>query len=355
MNNMLDNASASRPYLWAVELFAEKSLELFSNQESAGRLGMESARAVELAGEQLASAIAPGYGVLFCNTATDALRAAVCVSSKFMKNRISLTTKAEHPALLHALKDHSEVQFCKINKNGKVSFPTDVQPGLFAIHHVNAETGIVQDPEELRKQLPEQTVFLLDTTQSVCRIPVPGNAADFLTVSGCKIGAPCGAALLYRKRFEKEVKALRLEKHGIGRCVPAAAVVLAEVIAKGISNLPERISHAEKLRALLREGVSGLKVHFTAEGVESSPWINHLMLPGYQGGILVRMFQERGITVAAGSACSSETPEPSTVLRAMGFSAAEAYSALRVSFSDDTTPEEVLFFTNTLHELLKNY
>ena len=148
---------------------------------------------------------------------------------------------------------------------------------------------------------------------------------------------------------------MRLEKHGVGRCVPAAAVVLAEAVERGISDLPKRMEHAKKLQNLLRESLADLKIRFTAGNLPSSPWITHMMLPGYQGGILVRMFQERKITVAAGSACSSETPEPSAVLRAMGYSAAEAYSALRISFFDDTTADEVLFFANTLHELLKNY
>lgn len=352
MNNMLDNAAACRPYPWAAELFAEKSLELFANQESAGDLGVKSAKAVELAGEQLASALAPGYGVLFCNTGTDALRAAAAALGT-QKELHSLTTKAEHPALLHALNDFTNVQYSKIGKDGTIQLPPDVKADVFAVHHVNAETGIVQDAAALKKELPGETVFLLDTTQSVCKIPVPVGVADFLTVSGCKIGAPFGAALLYKKRFEKQIRGLRLEKHGVGRCVPAGAIVLAECVSRGLGSLEERMAHAEKLQNLLRENLADLKVRFTAE--HGSPWITHLMLPGYQGGILVRMFQEKGITVAAGSACSSETPEPSAVLRAMGYSAAEAYSALRVSFFDDTTPEEVLFFANTLHELLKNY
>ena len=354
MNNMLDNAAACRPCQWAVELFAEKSLELFANQESAGSLGTVAAKAVEQAEDQLSGALAPGYGVFFCNTATDALRTAAAVLKELRITR-ALTTKAEHPALLHALDDFSEVQYCKTGKNGSVQLPEGSKPEVFAVHHVNAETGIIQAPGVLKKNLPENTVFLLDTTQSVCKIPVPGNIADFMTVSGCKIGAPCGAALLYRKRFEKQIHALRLEKHGVGRCVPAAAVVLAEVAAKGINHLSCRMTHAKKLQELLINALCDLNIHFTAKGIPSSPWITHLMLPGYQGGILVRMFQERGITVAAGSACSSETPEPSAVLRAMGYSAAEAYSALRISFFDDTTQEEVLFFANTLHELLKNY
>lgn len=355
MNNMLDNAAACRPYNWAAELFAEKSLELFANQESAGSAGVRSAKAVEVAGEKILSAIAPGYGILFCNTATDALRAAVCTVASLRKNTVSLTTRSEHPALLHALQESSSVQFCKMGKSGRLEFPEEVKADLFAVHHVNAETGILQDPVALKEHLPEKTLFLLDTTQSVCKVPILAKNADFLTISGCKIGAPCGAALIYRKTYEKQVRNLRFERHGIGRCVPAAAVVLGEVIEKGIAHLSARMEHVIGLQNLLRRELSDLKVHFTAENLPSSPWITHILLPGYQGGILVRMFEERGITVAAGSACSSETPEPSPVLRAMGYTAAEAYSALRVSFFDDTTQEEVLFFANTLHELLKNY
>ena len=355
MYNMLDNAASCRPYPWAAELFAEKSMELYANQESAGESGVRSAKAVELAGEQLASAIAPGFGVFFCNTGTDALRLAARAVLESRREAVSLTTKAEHPALLHALEEHSAVKYCKMEKNGQVQFPSEIHADFAAVHHVNAETGIVQDPEVWKKHLPGECLFLLDTTQSACKIPIPAGTLDFLTVSGSKIGAPCGAALLYRKRYEKQIRSLRLEQHGIGRCIPAAAIVLAEAVSKGVSDLSRRMAHAEKLNGLLRNALADLNVKFTADGAESSPWISHFLLPGYQGGILVRMFQGKGITVAAGSACSSEDGGPSPVLRAMGYSPEEAYSALRVSFFDDTTPEEVLFFANTLHELLKNY
>ena len=355
MNYMFDNAAACRPFPWAAELFAEKSLELFANQESSGKLGTVSANAVKAAEEQISAAAAPGYGVLFCNTGTDAIRAAVCAALSGKQNPRSLTTKGEHPSLLRILEEKTQTQYCRLSRKGKIQILPDSVPHLFAVHHVNSETGVIQNPEELKKQLPEQTVFLLDTTQSFCKIPVPGTVPDFLTVSGCKIGAPCGAALLYRKTFEKQVLSLRQKDHGIGRCVPAAAAVLGEVVSRGIADLERNRKNAEKLRKLLRESLSELPVEFTADTEDSSPWIVHFLLPGYQGGILVRMLNERGITAAAGSACSSETPEPSAVLLAMGYSSAEAYSALRISFSPCNTEEEILFFANTLHDLLKNY
>ena len=355
MNIMLDNAAACRPYSWAAELFAEKCRSLYANQESAGKLGVESAKAVAEAADRLSSVLAPGYGVMFCNTGTDALRAAVFAALSGKRNPVSLTTRAEHPALLRALAAFPGTEYCRVGRTGAITIPGDCVPDFFAVHHVNAETGILQDFAVLKKQLPEKTVFLLDTTQSVCKVSLPETLPDFLTISGCKVGAPCGAALLYRKSFEKKIRALRLEEHGIGRCVPAAAVVLSETVVRGVSRLRERYSHAERLNRILRDRLSGLQIRFTAENVPASPWILHFMLSGREGGILVRMLQERGITVAAGSACSSETPKPSAVLTAMGFSARESYSALRVSFFDDTTEEDVLIFANTLHEVLKNY
>lgn len=355
MNIMLDNAAACRPYSFAAGLFAEKCREFYANQESAGKLGTESAKAVKNAADRLASALAPGYEVMFCNTGTDALRAAVHAALSGRKSSSVLTSGMEHPALLKALEQYSKPVFCGVGRNGELRLPEGAAPDLLAVHHVNAETGIVQDPAALKRALPEETVFLLDTTQSVCKIPVDGTVPDLLTVSGCKVGAPCGAALLYRKEFAGKIRSLRLEEHGIGRCVPAAAVVLAETVVHGIAGLRERLAHAERLNRLLRELLSDLKIRFTAEHADSSPWILHFTLPGFEGGILVRMLHDRGITAAAGSACSSETPKPSAVLSAMGYSAKEAYSALRISFFDDTTEEDVLFFANTLHEVLKNY
>ena len=83
--------------------------------------------------------------------------------------------------------------------------------------------------------------------------------------------------------------------------------------------------------------------------------ILHLLLPGYQSGVLVRMFSAENIMLSAGSACQSETDEPSFILQALNFSKTDAFSGLRLSFSAENTLEEAGQFLLTMDKILRNY
>jgi len=79
------------------------------------------------------------------------------------------------------------------------------------------------------------------------------------------------------------------------------------------------------------------------------------MLPGIETGVLVRMLSEAGVLVAAGSACSSESGEPSAALLALGFRRNEAWSGLRVSIGPDTDAKDAEKFIEALRNVLQNW
>ena len=87
----------------------------------------------------------------------------------------------------------------------------------------------------------------------------------------------------------------------------------------------------------------------------ASPYILHAMFPGVESGVLVRMLSEAGVMVAAGSACSSETGEPSAALRALGFRGRDVWSGLRVSLSPESTADDAKKFVEALRNVLKNW
>ena len=70
---------------------------------------------------------------------------------------------------------------------------------------------------------------------------------------------------------------------------------------------------------------------------------------------MVRFLSQYSILSASGSACAAESTEPSLVLKSVGFSKEEAFSGLRLSFSWNTTSEDVEKFFNTLEDILKKY
>ena len=99
----------------------------------------------------------------------------------------------------------------------------------------------------------------------------------------------------------------------------------------------------------------GGKIRCTVPPELASPYLLHLFLPGLQSGVLVRMLSAAGVMTAAGSACASESPDPSAALRAIGFDRNDAYSGLRIGFGFDSTPEEAKKLVEALKDALKNY
>ena len=69
----------------------------------------------------------------------------------------------------------------------------------------------------------------------------------------------------------------------------------------------------------------------------------------------MRILGSEGISVAAGSACAAETRTPSETLTAMGYGRNLAFSALRLSFWDTTTEQEIEQFKKVFNQSLKNY
>ena len=80
-----------------------------------------------------------------------------------------------------------------------------------------------------------------------------------------------------------------------------------------------------------------------------------MTLPGVETGVLVRMLSEAGIMAAAGSACSSESREPSPALLAIGFRRADAWSGLRVSLGPDSSGGDAEKLIKAVRNVLKNW
>ena len=74
------------------------------------------------------------------------------------------------------------------------------------------------------------------------------------------------------------------------------------------------------------------------------------MIPGIDGERMVMLLDEHGIEVATGAACSAQSDSPSTVIRALGKTAEEANTVLRVSMGIGTSEESVTKLLEVLPE-----
>ena len=110
-----------------------------------------------------------------------------------------------------------------------------------------------------------------------------------------------------------------------------------------------------QLNKLLRQGIQRLNLSATIPEEYASPYILHLIARGYQGGVLVRLMSEEGILISSGSACASETRDPSPALTALGYKRNDAFAGLRISFGFHTTENDVKILLSSLEKVLKKY
>ena len=376
MQIYLDNASSVPCTKSVLERFSFLCTEYFANQESLSFQGRRSFSAVKEAQEKVFNLLtgeSPSQGgVLSGNTGSCVLNAAAEGVGNLLNGGI-VTTEAEHPALLSSLKRvsarrHIPLFLCPLCRDGSLdlnsleSLLKREKIALLAVHHIQSETGRIQDLVSVRTLLDSfapSAFFLADTIQSAGKYPLPWKEAklDLAFVSGQKLGSPGGAFLLYRKNLGKILSALRTTEHLPGRSIPANILLLGEILEKLLPDMDKNLGEAEECKKELLDAVKNLEIPFvpTVPQKSASSYILHFLTAPYQGAILTRMLAQEGISVAPGSACSSESGEPSRTLKCMGIAKDALYGALRISFWLHNTAEEVRHLANSLKACTAKY
>ena len=365
----LDNAAATPPEAERLQEYALLSRDYYANSESSHAAGRASKEFQDKCAEQLCRAIGgdeKNACVLWTNSGTESANAALALP--MFRKSVIVTTKAEHPSILAAAeRSGSEIRYAGLSSDGEINIDSlseilDTSVRLLAIHHVQSETGRIQDIAKISSLLKEKApraVFLVDTIQSLCKISVPvgEDGPGMLLLSGCKIGSPAGGAVMAAPGFADEFKKLRFQEHLVSRVNPAVSAVLARQVHY-LSGEREKIyGKAKELSTVLRQALESLGKECvpTVPPEKASPFIVHARFPGREGAVLARMLSAKGIMVSAGSACSAESGGPSKALAAMGFTGQDAYSALRISLWKENTLNDINIFIDALKESLKNY
>ncbi|QSH42300.1 aminotransferase class V-fold PLP-dependent enzyme [Lentisphaerota bacterium ZTH] len=371
-----DNAASAVPDSHILGISYEYASRWYANQEAAHDLAYELRQLLSDAADRISKALTGNVEeVFFGSCGTDLFR--LLSSFEYFKDGNILTTELEHPALHAAMqRTGAEVRVLRL-KNGRIDLEhlkqeADRNTRLLAIHHVQSETGIIQDlaaiGEAFRKSAP-QALFLADTIQSAGKIPIPWEKSglDIISTSGHKLGSPGGAALVMRKNSQQAAKlaawleSCRKEQYLAGRPEPSAAITLSRCIEKRCLEMKASFKKMQQINDFLRKGLSRKplpnhqKIKYTASPENSSPYILHFIAPGYQSGVLVRMLSKHGVYFSAGSACQAETDRPSQALTALGFNRSDAFSGIRLSFSPQSTMREAERFIEIFLMALKEY
>ena len=289
------------------------------------------------------------------------------------KHRHIVTCEVEHAAILNPLKQLETLGFHVDYLPGddagrvdpkKVGSVLTESTTLVTIQHANSEVGTLQDISEIANRAQKTGVlFHTDAVQIVGNMAVNVNSfpVDLLSFSSHKIYGPKGVGALFVKRgtpaLFSPVCGGGQEKKRRGGTENVPVIVgfgkACQIARDRINN--GRLEELTKLRVLLRKRIDDVipNVEYFGCGKNHLPNTLSCGFEGADGEALMIALDMGGISVSAGSACSSGTSMPSKVLSAMGLPLSKINSSLRFSLRWINTFEDIDFAVKILAKAVR--
>ncbi len=316
---------------------------------------------VENARDRVAALIGvPARSVIFTSGGTEANNLAILGAAEGIGRRRKIVSSAiEHSSLLAPLSHLEAHGFDAVrvmpDRDGRlvpeqVVAAIDDQTALVTLGLANAETGAVQQVSLVAEAAAGAGArFHVDAAQAAGRIALKAEElrCDLMTLSAHKIGGPAGAGALYVRSgvtLEPQIMGGSQEsgfRAGTPNLIGTVGFgAAAEETARVIGAESARVAAlADVLRDRLNAAIPGLR--FNGPQFDRIRNTLNVTFPGVIGESLLIALDLEGVEVSMGSACAAGAVEPSHVLIAMGRSAAEARSSLRLSLGWTTTAEEI--------------
>ncbi len=376
MEVYLDNSATTMCYPEVGELVYNVMCRDYGNPSSMHRKGVQAEHYVRKSGETIARLLKVNAKEIFFTsggTESDNLALIGCARANRRSGNHLITSSVEHPAILNTMRYLEEeegfrVTYLPVDEYGMIRLdalkealcPETI---LVSVMYVNNEVGTVQPVQEaarIAKQYKPSVLVHTDAVQGFgkYRIWPKRMGIDLLTASGHKIHGPKGVGFLY---VDSRIK-IRPIMFGGGQQkdlrsgtenVPGIAGLglASEMIYRDLDRKTETM---RQLKAYLLDGLSKIehtKVHgFTDEN--SAPHIVSAGFAGVRSEVLLHALEDKGICVSSGSACASNHPAVSGVLKGIGASREYLDSTLRFSMSEFTTKEEIDYTLETLYNCI---
>ncbi len=341
-----------------------QSHDLCGNPSSTGHAFGRRARAlVESARRQVAQLLnARPETIVWTSGATESNNLALLGAARFNASRGKhiVSARTEHKAVLDPLKrlerEGFSVTYLTPDRGGIVH-PEQVVEALrpdtllVSLMHVNNETGVVQDIGAVGAACRQRGIlFHVDAAQSAGKVPIDVEAlgVDLMSLTAHKVYGPKGVGALYLRRRPPLGLTPLIEGGGQEGGLRSGTLATHQIAGMGLAfELAASEGAADSARvAALRErlwqGIGTVGgVRLNGHPQQRIAGVLNVAFSDVEGESL--QFSLRDLAVSAGAACSSESEEPSYVLRALGLSDAEARSSLRFSLGRFSTEADVDF------------
>src|SRR3989344_725416 len=336
---------------------------VYGNPGSFHGKGMDAKDAIEDARERVSKLIgARAKEIIFTGGGTESINLALKGLAKAMKGKGNhiITNKIEHHAVLNTCEylekyEGCEVTYLDVDEFGMVN-PEDVEKAikentiLITVMYANNEIGTINPIEEIGKIARKHNIYFhTDACQAAgyCDLDVEKLNLDMMTINGSKMYGPKGVGMLYARTGIQLVPLI----HGGGqeRNLRSGTENVSGIM--GFAKAFE-LAQAEKETEVLRltklrdKLVNGVlenipKTFLNGHPTERLPNNANVTILDIEGEALTLYLNEYGIYTSTGSACTSQTLDPSHVVIATGLPYEAAHGSIRFTLGRETTEEDI--------------
>lgn len=376
MEVYLDNSATTRAYDCVGDLVRKVMCQDYGNPSSMHAKGVQAEHYIKETKEILAKLLkVKDKEIVFTSGGTESDNLALIGAARANRRRGNhlITSSIEHPAILNTMRYLEEeedfrVTFLPVDRYGRVNLealkealcPETI---LVSIMYVNNEVGSVQPVQQaadIVKAYNKEILFHVDAVQGFgkYRIYPKKEKIDMLSLSGHKIHGPKGTGALYigeQVKIRPIVFGGEQQKNIRSGTENVPGIAGLGLAAKTIyDGLEEKVARMRALKARFIEGVQKLD-DITIHGLYDETSAPHIISVGFAGvrsEVLLHALEEKGIYVSSGSACASNHPAISGVLKGIGAQKEYLDATLRFSMSEFTTEEEIDYTLETLYNLV---
>jgi cysteine desulfurase len=369
----LDNSATTRQYDEVTEAMYKLAKENYGNPSSLHSMGLAAEKAVRQARGSLAKALGAAEDEVYftsCGTESDNTVLMGAARAKRRTGKKIIVSAVEHPAILEPAKRLEEMGYeveyigvdgkCELNLEQLKAAITD-ETILISVMGVNNETGTIMPIPEIARIKDEYNkahgtdIWLhSDCVQAFGKIPMSltgeYRGVDFVSLSAHKIHGPKGMGGLYVRKG-RNLPAFMLgggqEKHMRSGTENTPGIIgFGKAAELASANFGKRIENMRAARAYLLEAIKSeigdIRIN-SPEDESACPSVLNVSFLGTRGEVILHTLEQDGIFVSTGSACASNhaSQKGSHVLNAMGLSPKEIEGAIRFSFSEFSTIEDM--------------
>ena len=372
----LDNSATTRAYDCVGDLVRKVMCEDYGNPSSMHTKGVEAEKYIKEAKETIAKLWkVQEKEVFFTSGGTESDNLALIGAARANRRagKHLITSAIEHPAIINTMRYLEEeegfrVTYLPVDKYGRIKLDALKEALcedtiLVSVMYVNNEVGSVQPIQEaasIVKAYNKDILFHVDAVQGFgkYRIYPKKLKVDMCSISGHKIHGPKGTGALFIDEHVKIKPILfggEQQKNVRSGTENVPGIAGLSLAAKTIyEDLDEKVDKMRELKQHFIEGVTKIE-NTTIHGLYDETSAPHIISVGFAGirsEVLLHALEDKGIYVSSGSACASNHPQVSGVLKGIGASQEFLDATLRFSMSEFTTREEIDYTLENLYNIV---